>query len=201
MKLLIFIIDMKETISSMKIGVLFSIGLLFSSFFFFSESIAQQNNIEYKIKAGYLYNFTKFISWPENELTTFNLCILGKDPFGPIINPIEKRTVKDKAIRVFRISLISQAKHCQIVYFAKESQVLIDSILSLPGILTVGSQKQTLAVGEAEQFSQAGGMIAFFFRQGKIKIRINLKSLRKSRLEVSAKLLEVADIFSGGEDE
>lgn len=66
---------------------------------------AQNDSIEYKIKAGYLYNFTKFITWPEDGAAAFNLCILGEDPFKSIIDPIKKRTVKNKPIQLFRLSL------------------------------------------------------------------------------------------------
>ena len=53
--------------------------------------VADDANLEYKIKAGYLYNFTKFITWPEVNGATFNLCILGADPFGALIDPIQKK--------------------------------------------------------------------------------------------------------------
>ncbi len=167
--------------------------LFIFSVLFLSQSIAEERRIEYKIKAGYLYNFTKFITWPENESKTFNICILGKDPFGSIINPIEKRTVKNKPIRLYRLKKVYEAKHCHIVYFATLQNVQ----LSLPGILTINSVSPSLTVGESKQFSQTGGMIAFFKRENKVKLFINLESLRNSGLEVSAKLLEVADVYEG----
>ena len=101
-----------------KKGVLLSLFFLAALVSLSKLSFAQDNSIEYKIKAGYLYNFTKFISWPENESETFNLCIIGKDPFGSIIDPIEKRTVKNKPIRLYRFQSIAEAKYCHIIYFA-----------------------------------------------------------------------------------
>ncbi len=162
---------------------------------FFSQSIAGENSIEYKIKAGYLYNFTKFITWPENKLETFNLCILGKDPFGTILNPIEKRLVKGKPIRLIRIQKISEARLCHIIYTAEPSQAGI----LISGALTIDSFPLKLTVGESKQFTYQGGMISFFKREGKIRLHINLQRLRESGLEVSAKLLEVADVYVGGE--
>jgi hypothetical protein len=167
--------------------------LFIFSLVFFSQPIAEENRIEYKIKAGYLYNFTKFITWPENDLNTFNLCILGGDPFGSIINPIEKRAVKDRPIRLYRIQATNEADHCHIAYLSRSSSAEI----SLPGILTIGSLSPSLAGDELKQAAQAGSMISFFQREGKVKLYINLESLRNSGLEVSAKLLEVAEIFEG----
>ncbi len=168
--------------------------LFLLSIFFFSQSAAEERDVEYKVKAGYLYNFTKFITWPENKSKTFDLCIFGKDPFGPIIDPIEKRTVKNKPIRLYRIQKLQEAKHCHLIYFSS----LASGQISWPGILTVNSASPALTVGESKQFAETGGMIAFFKRENKVKLYINLKSLRNSGLEVSAKLLEVAEVYEGG---
>jgi len=160
---------------------------------FISQSIAEENSIEYKIKAGYLYNFTKFITWPEDDIETFNLCILGKDPFGSILNPIENRTVKNKSIRVYRIRSAKKTKHCHIIYGASPKQLKrLDS-----KSLTISSLPPKLTVGETRKLSRYGSMIAFFLKDGKVKLRINLDHLRKSGLDISAKLLEIAEVFEG----
>lgn len=174
---------------------------LFTWLFFSSLSVAQGSRIEYKIKAGYLYNFTKFISWPENKSTTFNLCILGKDPFGLIINPIEKRTVHNKPIRLYRYQTVSEIKHCHIVYLGESEDKWGNSELSFSGVLTISSLEKTLTVSDSRQITQAGGMISFFLKEGKVKLLVNLQALRKSGLEVSAKLLEVAEIYQGEADD
>lgn len=160
-------------------------------------SFAQEDSIEYKIKAGYLYNFTKFISWPATESETFNLCIIGKDPFGSIIDPIEKRFVKNKPIRLYRLQSITEAKHCHIIYFGDYDKQQEKFDLSMSGILTVGSIENALTTGETKKFTQAGGMFAFFLKEGKIKLHINLQAVKKSHLEVSAKLMEIAEIYEG----
>jgi len=176
---------------------LFAMLFLIVSIFSTIPSFAQGNSIEYKIKAGYLYNFTKFVSWPENESETFNLCIIGKDPFGSIINPIEKRSVKNKPIRLFRFKSISDVKHCHIIYFGVSDKQWRKDDFSLGNILTVGSLENSLMTGETKKFTQAGGMFAFFLKEGKVKLHINLQALKKSNLEVSAKLMEIAEIYKG----
>ncbi len=184
-----------------KQGFFFLISFLISSLFFSGYSLASNSNIEYKIKAGYLYNFTKFITWPEDELESFNICIVGKDPFGRIIAPIEKRSVENKPIRLYRFKSITEAKHCHILYLGGVKQKWEKSNFPLTGVLTVGSIKNFLTVSESKQFTQAGGMISFFLKQGKVKLHINLHVLRKSGLKVSAKLLEVAEIYQGESDD
>ncbi len=164
-------------------------------YLFFSEHLyanASENLIEYKIKAAYLYNFTKFIVWPSDGSETFDICIVGKDPFGGILDPIENRKVKQKPIRLYRLKTVDKAKHCHITYF---------SSLQFRQQLSKGLIVGSLTVGEFRKFVESGGMIAFFQKQGKIRLYINLKALRQSGLSVSAKLLEVAEIYEGEHDD
>jgi hypothetical protein len=181
----------------MKMGFFLKVFLTAFLFFLSSLCFAQTNQVEYKIKAGYLYNFTKFISWPDDESATFNLCIVGKDPFGSIINPIEKRDVKNKPIRLFRYHSISEVKHCHMIYFTESEKNTRKPKFLLPEISGINLYKDTLTITDSLQFAQSEGMIAFSIKRGKVKLHINITALKKSGLEVSAKLLEVAEIYEG----
>lgn len=168
------------------------IALLFSNCL-----VADDTSLEYKIKAGYLYNFTKFITWPESNATTFNLCILGADPFGMLIDPIEKKSAFDRAIKIFRLdetdflSTSSSKTDCQILYVSdtNKQKIIFEKIQSA---LYKGG---ILVVGESESFVAEGGMIGFVNRNGKIKLQINLQSTNQTGLKISAKLLEIADLI------
>lgn len=180
-----------------KNGCFFLISFLIALSFISPQAIPGHLSIEYKIQAGYLYNFTKFVSWPEDDLETFNICIVGKDPFGSIIDPIEKRSVEEKPIRLYRFQSIKKAKICHIIYFGETKKTWKSDGFLLEGVLTVRSAENSLTVGESNHFTKVGGMIAFILHEGKVKLQINLNALRKSGLEVSAKLLEVAEIYEG----
>ncbi len=77
--------------------------LLGAALLFSSCLAADDGNLEYKVKAGYLYNFTKFVTWPESKSPTFNLCLLGSDPFGDAIDPIEEKSAFARPIKVIRL--------------------------------------------------------------------------------------------------
>ncbi|WKJ89654.1 YfiR family protein [Methylomonas montana] len=154
--------------------------------------------MEYKVKAAYLYNFTKFITWPEKASPTFNICIIGNDPFGKLLDPLESKTVLDKPIRLYRFESAKQAKDCDIVYFDNTDQ---RADLAIPGVLLIGSLKKALTVSSQPFFAESGGMIGFALDDEKVKLHINLKALKQSGLNVSAKLLEVATLVEGGEHE
>jgi len=168
------------------ICVLWILGcLLFSQLLY-----ADDSSVEYKIKAGYLYNFTKFVTWSEVNSETFNLCILGSDPFGELIDPIEQRSAFARPIKVFRFDSlrdIDKEPHCHILFVSS----------SIKDTRAVRDFNNTLVVGESGEFIEQGGMIGFVNKQGKIKLQINLQTINQSGLKISAKLLEVADVVKG----
>ncbi len=155
---------------------------------------ADVSSLEYEIKAGYLYNFTKFITWPVvDNAETFNICILGEDHFGQSINKIEKRSAFGRPIKLFRFDSqgsMGNKTHCHILY-------LSSSIKNTKDTLADQDVDNTLVVGEDAEFITQGGMIGFVNKQDKIKFQINLKTIKQSGLKVSAKLLEVADVVEG----
>jgi hypothetical protein len=173
--------------------------LLFSQLLY-----AESSSVEYKIKAGYLYNFTKFVTWPEDNSDTFNICILGDDPFGALLNPIEKRTASGRPIRLIRLHNLTALKNgagdnlnklqnCHILF---SNSSVNHSVFKNAQVLQVINN--ALTVGEGEMFAVHGGMIGFVNRQGKIKLQINLTVIKQSGLKVSAKLLEVAELVEEG---
>jgi YfiR/HmsC-like len=171
------------------ICVLWTLGCLL-----FSQLLcADDTSVEYKIKAGYLYNFTKFITWPVDNSETFNLCILGDDPFGELIDPIEQRLAFGRPIKLFRfdsLRSIDNEPHCHILFVSPSIKNLLPRYFD-----------NTLVVGESGEFIEQGGMIGFVNKQGKIKLQINLKTINRSGLKISAKLLEVADVVKGANNE
>ncbi len=161
----------------------------------FSQSLyAEDASVEYKIKVGYLFNFTKFVSWLDDRSESFNLCLLGDEPFGGLIDPIEQKSVLGRPIKLFRLGSFFDPKkqpHCHILFVSS----------SIMETLIVQDIENTLVVGEGVGFIAQGGMISFVNKLGKIKLQINLKTLSKSGLKISAKLLEVAEIIKDDNNE
>jgi YfiR/HmsC-like len=178
----------------------FLIRILLCLALLFSEAIvADDDDLEYKIKAGYLYNFTKFITWSKVDGTTFNLCILGTDPFGTFIDPLEKKSAFTRSIRIFRLdeadflSSSNPKPDCHILYVSLSS----NQKTVFEKIQANQNKGETLVVGESENFAVEGGMIGFVNKDGKIKLQINQQSVKQTGLKISAKLLEIAELIQG----
>jgi len=152
---------------------------------------AQPKATEYQVKAAYLFNFAKFVKWPPDtdaaRVSSFEICILGKDPFGAALDTTvggEKIDAEPVAIR--RIDQASQSKSCRILFISKSEES------HLTGILTEVDGSDTLTVSDIPRFSKRGGMIEFVPEGNRVRFGINLDSAERSRLTVSSELLKVA---------
>lgn len=163
-----------------------------------SAWVQADDNTEYKVKAAYLYNFTKFIIWPKKNTETFNICIVGLDPFGNLLDALETKTALGKPIRLYRYDTLKQIQDCDIVYMDK---VTDKEYTAIPGVLTVASQDKTLTVSSQPFFAEQGGMIGLAIEDEKVRLHINIKALKQNGLGISAKLIEVATLVEGGEHE
>ena len=168
-------------------------------FFILLVSLAQplhasNQSSEYKIKAGYLYNFTKFIDWPDEPEAspdqTFTICLLGNDPFGDVLTPINNKKTKGQQIELVRFTRMSQeVSNCKILFISRSEQKHIKQILrDLSGL-------SILAVGDMENFAEAGGVVGFVIRDGRVRLTINHTAAQQANLNISAKLLEIAHVL------
>lgn len=149
---------------------------------------------EYEVKAAFLYNFTKFIEWPKNDLEAFNICILGDDPFGSSLDEFVKgKVASGKALQIRRLKEAAEAKQCQIVYVRADERnkatQLIDAVRKTP----------VLTVGEQSNFGKIGGMVYMTMLDRHVGFGINAAVADAAGLRVSAKLLSLAKSFKDGQ--
>jgi hypothetical protein len=75
---------------------------------------------DYQVKAAYLYNFGRFVEWPANATgkgDLFTVCILGKDPFGSVLDKaLAGETIGGKSVVAKRISTPQESGNCQILF-------------------------------------------------------------------------------------
>jgi YfiR/HmsC-like len=152
-------------------------------------SQAPEQSLEYQVKAAFLLNFTKFIDWPPTAFaetdSPMSICILGKDPFGRVLDDIvQGEVVKSRKVNVQRLSQSPAPKSCQVVFIDSAEKDLPKTLNSLGhGVLTVG---------EGEKFIREGGMVAFVIEDRHVRFHINQTVALNAELRLSSKLLRVA---------
>lgn len=146
---------------------------------------------EYQVKAAYLYDFSRFVEWPSQPRTggkaVFAICVLGKDPFGPILDAaLAGEARADQNLVVRRISNLQDALACRILFISASEQD------RLKEVLTAMNKASVLTVSDIPRFSERGGMIEFVLKDDKIRFDVNLASAMDAGLIVSSDLLKVA---------
>lgn len=153
---------------------------------------------EYNIKAVFLYNFTQFIEWPSsafnNAAAPFIIGIYGDDPFESYIDEtVAGEKVNGRAIIVRRYDDIKEVRGCHILYVSVKEALRVKEILSaLPN-------KNMLTVSDIPNFARSGGMVHFLNQSNKIRLQINSSAAKAADLNISSKLLRVAEIVNKSE--
>jgi hypothetical protein len=145
---------------------------------------------EYRVKAAFLYNFAKFVQWPESAFIDperpVTICILGKDPLMGALQNLTAKTVRGRRIVISHSKDVMSVKGCHILFVAKSEKSRIKQTISeLKG-------KSVLTVSDIDDFVKAGGMIGMVRVENKIRFHINLVSAQDSGLTISSQLLKLA---------
>lgn len=154
---------------------------------------AQAMANEYEVKAAFLYNFARFVEWPNgtfaNSTSALTVCVLGKDPFGKAIDDaiLGKRIAEHPAI-LARGKRIQDLPDCQIIFVSASDSP------QLPEILRELHGHKVLVVGETENFAGSGGAIQFVLEANRVRFAINTDAADRAGLKVSSKLLALATI-------
>jgi hypothetical protein len=143
-----------------------------------------------RVKASYLYNFARFIEWPRDVLTaetTFNICIVGAEALGVVLDQSKGERVEGHEIAVRRVDRAASARaaHCHLLFLGGGRP-------SIPGA-SVLSERGLLTVGESPGFAERGGIINLVEVHGRIRFEINHKAAQRAGLVMSSRLLELAE--------
>ena len=153
---------------------------------------AQEAN-EYEVKAAYLYNFARFVEWPDNVSPDPRgpvvIAILGRDPFGGEIDRyIQGKTINGRRLVIKRFSSLEAYEHCHILFVSSSER------RNLPRILAAVRNSSVLTVSETDRFAQIGGIINFITKENSIGFEINQAAAERVGLKISYQLLSLGRV-------
>jgi hypothetical protein len=144
---------------------------------------------ESQVKAAYLYNFGKFVQWPDRVSSPDSLaiCVLGRDPFGPVLDStVAGENIDGRKIFVKRLIGLQEAASCSILFVSSSEES------RLAAIIPAAQRMKVLTVSDIRNFIQRGGAIGFLTEQGKIRFEVNRKAAEQCHVSLSSELLKVA---------
>lgn len=154
-----------------------------------TSSAENDSALEYHVKAGYLYNFLKFVYWPDTNdpEAAYQVCLRGADPFRGALDEIEFRKAGNRAIELHRIESHDAALVCDLIFLG------VDAADELKDDFISSAQKNNiLLVGDIPDFVLRGGIIGFVVEDNRVRVEINTANARRAGLRLSSNLLEVA---------
>ncbi|HZP11626.1 MAG TPA: YfiR family protein [Nevskiaceae bacterium] len=145
-----------------------------------------------QIKAAYLYNFARFVTWPPEKVgadKAIEFCILDGDPLKPALDEVlQGKTIDTQRVVVRHTARVEDMRSCHVAYLGGVDPARVGAALdALAGasVLTVYEGSDT----------QRAGAIRFFLEDRKVRFEINLPLARREHLELSSHLLNVARVI------
>lgn len=142
----------------------------------------------YKAYTLFVYNFTKYIQWPDGAIKNeFIIGVFGQCPITQELQKMgEAKKAGDKTIRVVELSeeTLDNEVHILFVPEQKSSQ--------LPTILTAVKGKPVLLVSDKAGLAEKGAGISFLSDNNNLKFQMNSASIASQNLKVSKTLEALA---------
>lgn len=174
--------------------------------------------IEYDVKAAFIYNIMKFIEWPaEKEIapdpkqgrpSPMIIGILGENPFRQSFRPLLDKTIQGRAIQLVEIqgypAFLKKTKDKQNAPTAYRNQyrpiiqpckvlfICPSEKTVLDEILSMAHGNPTLTISDIPGFSKKGGMIEFVTENREVRFEINPDAATQEGLRIRSQLLGLA---------
>lgn len=139
------------------------------------------------LKAGYLFNFLKFVDWPPLVPTdTLTVCLLGESSvYEEMAAGLSDKRLGTRQLVARRLAAAEPTAPCQVLYIdAGQFPAAADLIVTRPAAL--------LTVSDAPDFLRNGGIIALFDEGNRLRFRISVDNARHAKLRISSHLLQLA---------
>lgn len=149
-------------------------------------------DLELKVKAAFLYNFARLVTWPPGKAASasrpLEICILEQDPVGPALEEsLAGKSVEGHPLVVRRLADATGWSSCHIAYVGGSFPELTRDVLrnlAAHGVLTVHENPAALP----------DGVIRLYLVDRKLRFEINQSAAQRGRLRLSSRLMSLAAV-------
>ena len=155
-----------------------------------SES-ATVTGVESKVKAAFVVNFARFISWPEesfaDESEPLAICTIGLGADEAAFAGIEKKRIKGHPIVLKNLNSFAEPlQSCHLLYVKNVNSD------HLKNYLKKSENSPVVTIGESDDFAVLGGTIQFVKVGNRLSFKINNTKAKERQLRINASLLNLA---------
>ncbi len=158
--------------------------LLWSAFGLANASVRSET----EIKAAFLYNFTRLITWPQASTppSALTICVFGRDPFGGVLEQLSGRVSQGRVLELAYPTALEDTDRCQVLFVGSVKT------RDLATIVEYAHSRHMLTISEISGFVDKGGIIGYVKEGNVIRFEINFLAAQLAGLRINSRLLELA---------
>ena len=155
------------------------------------QGMAQQERPIHEMHAMMLYNFIKYVQWPnEGSGGDFVVGVMGEDDvFNTLKTWYDGKPKGSKKYVIKKLASSAEASECAVVYLGKGKNKEFENIKGAT------SGKPVLTITDSSNLGQKGSCINFKVIDGKLKFELNQGSINSATLKVSGQLTSMAIVI------
>lgn len=144
---------------------------------------------EQEIKAGFILNFAKYVTWPRSGSASAPLviCVIAPSPLLAKISLLKYKKINARPVEVQVFNSEKTFNSCDVLFLSEIETKQLERVL------TIISSQPVLTVSDKPNFAQEGGMIGMKEQDNRLRFDINLAIAKKAGLTISSQLLGLAD--------
>lgn len=153
---------------------------------FSSRACAQETN--YKAYSVYVYNFIKYIEWPEeSKKGDFIIAVIGNSPITAELKTLAaSKKANGQTIVVKQYSSIAEVEQCHILYLSSGKSS------SLKEVIEKTKNMSALLIAEREGLAKKGAGINFVTLEDEtLKFEVNKKVIEAHNLKIPKVLVNL----------
>jgi hypothetical protein len=158
----------------------------------FARAAVSDPTVEYRLKAAYLYNFTKFVEWPTDAVARTPFLVGVIDPEGTAARIIAetlggKSTADGRPIIVRRFEALSdEIAGCHQLFLTRAAGITPADARAFISATSI------LLIGETDSFAQQGGVIGLVVSGDSVRCEVNLAGAQRAGVKLSGRLASVS---------
>jgi hypothetical protein len=151
-----------------------------------------QDVTEVTLKGVFIFNFARFTDWPADALppsAQVSACVLGDRAVGEALTKaVSSQRLNGRAVVVTILEPGATLPVCHVLYVSSMARPRMSEVVSAV------RETPVLTVSDDDAFTRLGGIIQIFIENGKMRFRINPRSAKRARLQLSSRLLALAEL-------
>lgn len=140
---------------------------------------------ERQLKAAFLFNFAKFVTWPPSD-RPLAICVAGDDALSAAASELLRgRLVEGRPVDARPLAVSATPEGCDLLYLGGLKPDDASAILAR-------TQGPVLTVGETPRFLRDGGMVRIYLDANRMRFQVNRNRTEAAGLRISSQLLVLA---------